>query len=176
MLHPVTTTGRTLPATRWLLALAAAAGAALVAALLLQYAGGYKPCSLCIYERFPYLAVIVVGLAGAWLGRPRPALVLVALALAVNVGLTVFHVGVEQGWFQLPETCAAVGQATTVEELKAQLLAAPARCDQVPLTVLGLSLAAWNGVLAAALLVLALVGLARSGGSVAEQHRQVGAA
>jgi disulfide bond formation protein DsbB len=158
------------PATRRLLLLAAAAAAALASALFLQYVGGFKPCSLCIYERYPYLVVIAAGLIGAWLGRPRAALAVVALALAVNVGLATFHVGVEQGWFALPETCAALGQATTVEELKAQLLAAPARCDQVPLTVLGLSLAGWNGVLAAGLLVVALLALLRPA-SAAEQHR-----
>jgi disulfide bond formation protein DsbB len=119
--------------------------------------------------------VLLLGLGGWWLGRPRPVLALAALALAVNVGLAIFHVGVEQGWFALPESCSAVGAAVTVEDLRAQLAAAPARCDEVALSLLGLSLAAWNGLLAAALLVVALVGLARPG-SAAEQHRQPGAA
>lgn len=165
---------RTSPA-RWLTVVAGAAGAALLAALALQYLGGYQPCNLCIYERYPYLAVLAVGLLGLWLDRPRAALALAALALAVNVGLSAYHVGVEQGWFALPESCAAVGQATSIEELRAQLAAAPARCDQVTLSVLGLSLAAWNGVLAALLLAIAGYGIARSP-SAAEQHRQPGAA
>jgi len=158
---------------------AAAAAAALLGALALQYLGGYRPCTLCIYERYPYLLVVVAGMAGLWLRRPRPALALAALALAVNLGLAAYHVGVEEGWFALPETCAAVGRATTVEELKAQLLAAPARCDQVPLTVAGLSLAAWNGVLAAALLAAALAALLvrrRPRDSATEQHRRASAA
>jgi disulfide bond formation protein DsbB len=161
---------------RWLLGLAAAAAAALAAALLMQYVGGYKPCSLCIYERFPYLFAVLVGVAGWWLGRPKMALALLALAFAGNAGLAFFHVGVEQGWYQLPETCAAAGRAMTIEELKAQILAAPARCDQVPLTVLGLSLAGWNAVLATCLFLLSLVGLFRPKGSAAEQHRQARAA
>ncbi|MEK0085174.1 disulfide bond formation protein B [Benzoatithermus flavus] len=163
------------PAARWLLALAATSAAALAAAFLLQYAG-YEPCHLCYYERIPYFVVIVVGLAGLWLGYPRTALAIIALAFAANAGLAFFHVGVEQGWFQLPESCIASGQATSIEELRAQLAAAPARCDQVPLTVLGLSLAGWNGVLSAGLLVLTLFGLVRAGASAAEQHRQARAA
>lgn len=139
--------------TRWAVLLAAVTAAALLAAVMLQYLGGYAPCELCIYERYPYLAVAVVAALGAWRRRPRPALVLAALILAGNVALSGYHVGVEQGWFALPETCAAVGEALTLEELKAQILAAPPRCDQVTFSLLGLSLAAWNGLLALLLLL-----------------------
>lgn len=156
--------------------IAVAAAIALLAALGLQFVGGYQPCNLCVHERWPYLVVVLAGLAGWRLGRHRPALALAALALAVNLGLSFYHVGVEQGWFALPESCAAVGAAVSVEELRSQLAAAPARCDQVSLSLLGWSLAAWNGLLAAVLLVVALFGLARGGWSAAEQHRQPGAA
>ena len=109
-------------------------------------ASATRPATLCIYERYPYLVVLAACGLGLWLGRPRLALAVAALALAVNVGLAGYHVGVEQGWLALPQSCAAVGEAVTIEELQAQLEAAPARCDQVPLTVAGLSLAAWNGL------------------------------
>jgi disulfide bond formation protein DsbB len=158
--------------TRWLALLGLAAAAALLGALAMQHLGGLRPCQLCVYERYPYLVVLAAALLGAWLARPRLALSLAALALAVNVGLAAYHVGVEQGWFVLPESCAAVGEAATVEDLKAQLLNAPARCDQVPLTVLGLSLAAWNGIYAAALLALAALALLRrSPASGAQEDR-----
>ena len=147
---------------RWLIALGLAAAAALAAALALQFIGGYAPCHLCVLERYPYLVVMVACGLGLWLKWPRLALGVSALALVTVVGLAVFHVGVEQGWFALPESCAAVGRATSLEDLKAQLHAAPARCDQVPLALLGLSLAAWNGIYAAAMLVAALLGLRRS--------------
>ena len=166
-------TGTSPTTTRWLLFLAAAALAALGGALLLQHVGGFKPCPLCIYQRYPYVVVAAAGLLGAWLGRPRLALVVIGVALAVDVGLGVYHVGIEQGWFALPEGCAAVGTATTVEELKAQLLAAPARCDQVPFTVLGLSLAGWSAVYAAVLLAVTLVALLAPARSAAEQDRNV---
>lgn len=147
---------------RWLLLLAVAAGAALAGALALQFVGGFAPCHLCILERYPYLVVLAACGAGALLGRPKLALAVAAVAMAVDVGLATYHVGVEQGWFALPESCLAAGRATSLDDLRAQLAAAPARCDEVPLTVLGLSLAAWNGVYAALLLVAALVGLRRS--------------
>ena len=43
-----------------------------------------------------------------------------------------------------------------IDQLREQLQAAPARCDQVQFTLLGLSLSAWNGLYAAGLLAVAL--------------------
>ena len=109
-----------MPATLSLRLLVGIAALALLGALGLQYLGGLQPCTLCIWARYPYLVVIAAGAAGLWLGRPRTALVVVVLALAISVGLAIYHVGVEQGVFALMESCAAVGEATTVAELKAQ--------------------------------------------------------
>lgn len=165
------TTSLSDPRYAWAVLVGVGAILALVGALGMQFIGGYPPCNLCVWERYPYLIALLAVLIGGWFGRLRLALAVAALALAANVALATFHVGVEQGWFALPETCAAVGKARSIEELKAQLLAAPPRCDQVSLSWLGLSLAAWNGVYAAALLALALVGLWRGSTSAAEQHR-----
>ena len=148
--------------------LAAAAAAALLAALALQFLGGLPPCPFCVYQRYPYLVVIAVCLLGWWLGRPRLALAIAAAALAVDAGLAAYHVAIEQGWVALPESCAAVGHATTIEELRQQLQAAPAHCDQVSFQFLGLSLAAWNLGYAALLFLLAVAMLMR-GGSATEQ-------
>jgi disulfide bond formation protein DsbB len=135
--------------------------AALVAALGLQFLGGLPPCPFCVYQRYPYLVVIAVGALGIWLRRPGPALALIALALAVNIGIAAYHVGIEEGWLALPEGCAAAGNVTTIEELRRQLESAPARCDQVPFTFAGLSLAAWNAIYAAALLANSVWALTR---------------
>ena len=156
---------------RPLVVLGAAALAALAAALALQFLGGLPPCPFCVYQRYPYLVVAAACALGLWLARPRAALAVAILALAVNVVLAAYHVGIEQGWVALPEGCAAVGRAATVEELREQLLAAPARCDQVPFTFLGLSLAAWNAVYAAALLAFAAWALRARRGSAAQQDR-----
>jgi disulfide bond formation protein DsbB len=163
-------------ADRMLLFLGAAALAALVAALALQFLGSLPPCPFCVYQRYPYLVVIAACALGVWLRRPRLALALAAIALATNVGLAAYHVGIEQGWLALPETCTARGRATTIEELRRQLQAAPARCDQVSFTLLGLSLAAWNGVYALGLSALAAWALLTGRGSAAEQHRHPRAA
>ena len=138
-----------------------AAGAlALGTAFAAQYLGGLRPCILCLYQRYPYGVAIVLGLAGlALAGRPgalRLVLALAGLAFLASAAIAAFHVGVEQHWWQGTDACAgAVVPGLTVEELKAQLLAAPiVRCDEVPWSLFGVSIAGWN------LLYASLAGIA----------------
>lgn len=152
---------------RSLLLLGLASLAALIVALALQFLGGLEPCPLCIEQRYPYLAVIAAAALGLWLGRPKAFLALAALILLLELGLAGYHVGIEQGWLALPASCAALEPATSIEQLRQQLATAPARCDQVAFTLLGLSLSAWNGIYALALLAVALSGLIGRGPSAA---------
>jgi disulfide bond formation protein DsbB len=125
------------------LLLALASVAILAAVFAFQYLGGAAPCPLCIWQRYPYVVLIVLGMAG-FFWRPRLMLGLGVLTLLVSAGLAGYHYGVEQGWFALPAGCAAGGEATSIEELRQMLREAPPACDQVRFTVLGWSLAAWN--------------------------------
>ena len=125
------------------LALALIAALLLATVLALQYLAGLAPCPLCVWQRYPHLAVAVLGLIG-WRWQARPMLGLIALVLLGGAGLAAYHVGVEQGWIALPAGCAAGQDATSVEELRQLLAEAPPPCDQVGLTFAGLSLAGWN--------------------------------
>ena len=139
-----------------------ASAAILAAAFASQYIAGLEPCVLCLYQRVPYGAVIALSGLGLGLSglAPPPKGVIVSLAglcavaFLVNAGIATFHVGVEQHWWQGTEACGAVGtMARTIEELRAQILAAPVvRCDVVPWSLFGISMAGYN--------VLASLGLA----------------
>ncbi len=133
------------------LLLALASALILLAVLALQYLGGLAPCHLCVLQRWPYVALIGLGLVGRrW--QPRPLLALAVLTLLVGVGLAGYHVGIELGWWALPESCIADGSsARTIEELKQLLAKAPPTCDQVGFSLLGLSLAGWNLIASLAL-------------------------
>jgi disulfide bond formation protein DsbB len=136
--------------------LALASAAILVAALGLQYLGGLPPCRLCIWQRWPYVALIALSLIG-WRWQPRAMLGVAALVLLGGAGLAAYHVGIEQGWWALPAGCVAGGSAQTVEELRRMLAEAPPACDQVGFTLLGLTLAGWNVVASLALAAFAVV-------------------
>lgn len=125
--------------------------AALGGALASQYGLGLKPCILCLYQRGPYtIAALLAGLAlwpGLSLPRIRLLLAVCALAFTINSGIAFFHNGVEQHWWTGTAACLGGGPAlpTTPEQMLAQLAGPPApRCDQIPWTLFGLSMAAYN--------------------------------
>jgi disulfide bond formation protein DsbB len=140
------------------LALALLAALALLLAFTLEHGFGLAPCPLCIWERWPWLAVVVAGAGGVALGRPRLGLAVALLALAGNAALSGYHVLIEQGVIALPQSCAGGPPAASIEELRARLAAAAPRCDEISAAFLGVSLAAWNG-LASAGLALATLGV-----------------
>lgn len=152
-----------------LLLLASIAAVTLLAVFALQYLGGLAPCQMCIWQRWPFAALIVLGLAGAaW--SPRLALILAVPLMLVSIGLAGYHVAVEQGWLALPAGCAAGAGAGSVAELKALLVEAPPSCDQVDFKFLGLSLAAWNLTLSIVLAAFALsVAISSAGAGIKEE-------
>lgn len=142
------------------LALGVASAAVLAQAFALEHVGGMRPCHLCLLERWPWAAAAVLLLGLAALRRPRAGLALGLVVLLAGTGLGLYHLGVEQGVFALPETCAAAGQASSVEELLRQLQNAPPPCDQAA-TLFGVSLAAWNVLASLTGVIVAAWGLRR---------------
>ncbi|HMO08471.1 MAG TPA: disulfide bond formation protein B [Paracoccaceae bacterium] len=151
--------------TRNLIVMAAAGGSAalLLGALAFQHLGGLAPCTLCLWQRWPHLAAVVIGLAALALpGRLLP--LLGAVAALATAGIGGFHVGVEQGWWEGLASCSAGSIAgLSVEALldPTVQVAAPVRCDEVPWALAGLSMAGWNVVLSVALAGLWVAAAAR---------------
>jgi disulfide bond formation protein DsbB len=154
---------------RVFVALLLAASAAIVgAALLSQYVGGLVPCELCLYQRWPYYAAIVataIALLSGGDGAMRGVIMLCALLFAASTALAFYHVGVEQHWFAGPTACTgSITGATSIEALKAQLLARqPVSCDTPAWRLFGVSMAGWN-VLASVLIAATCTGVAIRGG------------
>jgi disulfide bond formation protein DsbB len=158
--------------------LALASAMLLGAAFAFQYIGGLEPCVLCVWQRYPYGAVIVLGLLGAGLARgavpPTGALAavmgLAALALFTDAAIAGFHVGVEQKWWQGTAACVGATGADSIEALRAQLLAQKVvRCDEVAWELAGISMAGYNMVAALALGTVAGLGAARMARGRADQ-------
>ncbi|MEM7500079.1 MAG: disulfide bond formation protein B [Pseudomonadota bacterium] len=133
--------------------LLAAAGSALllIVALGFQYLGGLAPCPLCLWQRWPHALAVIVGILGVTvLWRQRRWLAVVGTGMmSASIGLGIFHAGVEWGWWEGLSTCSAPspGAGLSSDELLQQILEAPVvRCDEVPWSMLGLSLAGWNAL------------------------------
>jgi disulfide bond formation protein DsbB len=148
------------PAYRWGAATMFAAMAVIVAALGFEHLGGYKPCPLCLQQRYAYYAgipILFVALALIGAQREQAAGVLflaVALAFLVNAGLGIYQAGVEWHLWAGPETCGgaleplAAGKEGFLKELETTRVV---RCDQAPWRFAALSFAGWNVVFSLAL-------------------------
>lgn len=145
---------------RTLILLAAAGSAALLlGAWGFQYIGEMPPCKLCIWQRYPHGAAVLIGLIALALPNLRFLPLAGAAAAAATAGIGVYHAGVERGLWEGPTSCTSGSiSGLTAEELMNQIMAAPlVRCDDIPWEMLGLSMAGWNALISA---VLALIWIA----------------
>ena len=139
-----------------LILLAAGGSAALLAgAFAFQHLGGLAPCELCLWQRWPHGAAVLIGAAALVFGLGLLAWAGAAAALS-TAAIGLYHTGVERKWWEGPAACSGgdVG-SLSADQLFDQIMAAPlVRCDEVPWEMLGLSMASWNAVVALALAFL----------------------
>lgn len=150
-------------------AVAIAGAAALIGAWIFQYGFGLQPCPLCLQQRWPYyLAIPLATLVAIAARRGAPSwvltggLLLTALILLWGAGLGVYHAGVEWHWWAGPQDCAGAGfsggaAGTLLQQMQTVRVV---RCDEAAWRFLGLSLAGYNVLIAAALAAIALLGAA----------------
>lgn len=131
-----------------------------------QYIGGLHPCDMCWWQRYAHMAAIPLALLAYLTARNGRAsagfTVLAAFAIATSGAIGLFHAGVEYGWWEGLTACSTTA---TGGDLAASIWSAPIiRCDVAPWTLLGISLAGYNGLLSvgAALAILALLNRDRS--------------
>ena len=159
---------RTRPLVAAATAIAAVGAATILGAWFFQYALGYKPCPLCLEQRYAYyfaipLAVMVV--MGDQVGAQRKvliaALAVIAAGMLWNAYLGVYHSGVEWKWWPGPTDCSgalenlgtAGNLASTLETMKV------IRCDEAAWRFLGLSLAGYNALISLTLAAVAIWGV-----------------
>lgn len=119
-------------------------------AFAFQYIGGLAPCEMCIWQRWPHAAALVIASLALFVpGSPRRALLgLAAISVAVTAGIGVYHAGVEQKWWQGPSSCSAADLGSG--DFLINVLAVPVvQCDQIAWSLAGISMAGYNAVLSA---------------------------
>ena len=129
--------------------------ALLLGAFAFQFIGGMAPCHLCLLQRWPHAAAIVIGGLALAFGN-RLLGYLGALVVLAGSGIALYHVGVEQKWWLGPTTCTSSGtEGLTTEQLMEQIMAAPlVRCDEIAWQMWHISMAGWNGLLSLGLVVI----------------------
>lgn len=145
---------------RYLILLATlGSGALLGGALAFQYLGGLQPCHICLWERWPHRVAIALGVLALVLpvlGGRRLLSMLGAVTMAVSAGLGLYHVGVEQHWWEGPTSCTGGDiSGLKTDDLLNQIMNAPVvHCDQIAWEMWGISMAGWNMLLSLALMVV----------------------
>lgn len=148
----------------------AVALALILGALGFQYIGGYPPCEMCHWQRWPHIAAAVVGILGGGamaLGlmsrKPGPEIALLTIALVAISGLIgVYHAGVEWHFWPGPSACTSSfvpGQPIDLSNLTH--MARVPMCDRAAWRLFGISMAGYNAVISLGTAALGLFALMR---------------
>ena len=123
----------------------------LIVAYFIQYILGHKPCNLCLIERIPYIAALIL-ISLIFILDKFERLILGVLMLFFILGAIVsfYHVGIEQGFFSESLVCdlGTSNSNLSKENLLKQLEnRSVVSCKDVTFRFLGLSLATINTVI-----------------------------
>ena len=120
-------------------------------AYFIQYVLGHKPCNLCLIERIPYLASIILISLIFIINKFEKFIVGVLLLFYIFGTLVSFyHVGIEQGLFNESFLCELdkFNENLSKDDLLKQLEnTRPISCKDVTFRFFGLSLATINTVI-----------------------------
>ena len=119
-------------------------------AYFIQYILGHKPCNLCIIERIPYIAAIILISLIFILNRYQKIISsLILIFFIFGAVVSFYHFGIEQGFFSESLVCdLGNSRPLSKEDLLNQLKKTEiVSCKDVTFRFLGLSLATINTVI-----------------------------
>jgi len=123
-------------------------------AYFIQYVLGHKPCNLCIIERIPYIAsIILISLIFIISKYEKIISIIILVFFIFGAVVSFYHFGIEQGFFSESLICELTNNnPLNKEELLNQLKKAEiVSCKDVTFRFLGLSLATINTIISLAL-------------------------
>ena len=126
-------------------------------AYFIQYVLGHKPCNLCLIERIPYIAsVILISLIFIITKFEKIISIIILLFFIFGAIVSFYHFGIEQGFFNESLVCDLGNNANlSKEQLLKQLESLPIMsCKDVTFRVLGFSLATINTIISIILSVI----------------------
>lgn len=135
---------------------------ALACGYYVEYVMQLAPCPLCLYQRFPYLALIKISVTALIIKKlAKYTLFFIVLNLFIAVLLAGYHSGVEREIFKPTSLCSSlvdIRATLSIKEIKKMFYNMPiATCTKPALVVFALSLTEWNLLLNIALLSGVLV-------------------
>ena len=123
---------------------------ALVTAYFVQYILNHEPCNLCLIERIPYLAaIILISLIFILNKYEKIISLIVSLFFIFGTIVSFYHFGIEQGFFSESFVCnlGSNNEASSTQDLLKQLKKTTVSCKDVTFKILGISLATFNTII-----------------------------
>ena len=120
---------------------------ALVSVFFIEYILGHQPCNLCVLERIPYfLTIMIVLLNYKYIQFERFFILLLAIIFLAGTILSLYHLGIEQGFIQESLVCDLKSGSNLLskEEILKQLQEKSVSCKDVTFKIFGLSLTSYN--------------------------------
>lgn len=137
--------------------------ATIVGAWGFEIIGGYKPCPLCLTQRWSYYTAVPLALILIMLvlsgkisnGLLRAGVALLGLVILAGGILGGYHAGVEWGFWPGPTSCTGGGGLSGgLPDLTQKVV----QCDEVQIRIFGLSFAGWNAVVSGFCALVAFYG------------------
>jgi|TARA_B100001093_G_C26187405_1_gene742453 disulfide bond formation protein DsbB len=123
-------------------------------AYFVEFILGHAPCNLCLIQRIPYLAGLILIPIMFFLNKYEK-IVSIILACLFGAGFLVsfYHFGIEQGFFNESFVCNLenTDEVLDAKQLLKKLNNLPVSCKNVTFRVLGISLATINTIISLAL-------------------------
>lgn len=136
--------------------------AMLVGAYGFEYIGGLFPCDLCWPQRYAHMAIIIFASFALYFKKSRKIKwlrfkIMTTFSYMISVGYSGYHAGVEQKWWEGPDSCTLQINNTSqsMEDFFNALgNVALIRCDQIPWDLFGISMAGYNFLISLTLFIM----------------------
>ena len=128
--------------------------AVIIGAYSFEYIGGFSPCKLCYWQRYPHFLNILI-FPIFYMLQIRSLIFIGMMSMMISTVLAFYHVGVEQKYWLGPNSCTNSSiEGLTTDQLLDQIMNAPlVRCDEIAWEFIGVSMAGWNVLISFCLLL-----------------------
>ena len=122
--------------------------ALILGAYAFEYIGGFLPCKLCYWQRYPHFIIILI-FPLFYFFQTRSLIFVGMMSMFVSTILAFYHVGVEQKYWLGPNSCTNSSiEGLNTDQLIEQIMSAPlVRCDEIAWELIGISMAGWNALI-----------------------------
>ena len=126
-------------------------------AFYVEYILGHKPCNLCLLQRLPYIAsIILIVLIIIFKNLEKMSFLLLSLIFLSGLLLAIYHVGIERGLISESFVCGnnIDTNITDKSEILKQLQNKVISCRDVTFAIFGISLATINTFISALIMII----------------------